>query len=110
MLADAGIQTEGVGDGVMVTGSVSSPIEAQQAGELAARLVGGADKVVNSIVVRGRDQVMLKVTVAEVRRGIIKQMGVDLSASMKYGTGVVKFNNNNPLPPEKAPPAPRHNF
>ena len=57
-----GIQIEGVGDGVMLTGSVSSPIEAQQAGDLAARLVGGADKVVNSIVVRGRDQVMLKVT------------------------------------------------
>ena len=45
-----GIQIEGVGDGVMLTGSVSSPIEAQQAGDLAARLVGGADKVVNSIV------------------------------------------------------------
>ena len=59
-----GVQIEGVGDGVMLTGSVSSPVEAQQAGDLAARLVGGADKVVNSIVVRGRDQVMLKVIVA----------------------------------------------
>src|SRR6185369_8312020 len=54
-----GINIEGVGDGVILTGSVSSPIEAQQAGDLAARLVGGAEKVVNSIVVRGRDQVML---------------------------------------------------
>src|ERR1700716_815980 len=97
MLPNAGIQIEGVGDGVMLTGSVSSPIEAQQAGDLAARLVGGADKVVNSIAVRGRDQVMLKVTVAEVRRDIIKQMGVDLSASMNYGTAVVQFNNTNPF-------------
>src|SRR3954465_4725404 len=32
-----GIQIEGVGDGVILTGSVSSPIEAQQAGDLAAR-------------------------------------------------------------------------
>src|SRR3982074_61119 len=63
-LPNAGIQIEGVGEGVMLTGSVSSPIEAQQAGDLAARLVGGVDKVVNSIVVRGRDQVMLNVTVA----------------------------------------------
>jgi len=93
----AGIQIEGVGDGVMLTGSVSSPIEAQQAGDLAARLVGGAEKVVNSIAVRGRDQVMLKVNVAEVRRDIIKQMGVDLSASMNYGTAVVNFNNSNPF-------------
>jgi pilus assembly protein CpaC len=98
-----GIQIEGVGEGVMLTGSVSSPVEAQQAGDLAARLVGGADKVVNSIVVRGRDQVMLKVTVAEVRRDIIKQMGVDLSASMNYGTAVVNFNNSNPFTANGAP-------
>jgi pilus assembly protein CpaC len=92
-----GIAIEGVGDGVMLTGSVSSPIEAQQAGDIAARLVGGADKVVNSIVVRGRDQVMLKVNVSEVRRDIIKQLGIDLSASMNYGTAVVNFNNSNPF-------------
>jgi pilus assembly protein CpaC len=96
-LPNAGIQIEGIGDGVMLTGSVSSPIEAQQAGDLAARLVGNKDKVVNSIVVRGRDQVMLKVNVSEVRRDIIKQMGIDLSASMNYGTAVVNFNNNNPF-------------
>ncbi len=98
-----GVRIEGVGDGVILTGSVSSPIEAQQAGDIAARLVGGADKVVNSIVVRGRDQVMLKVTVAEVRRDIIKQMGIDLSASMNYGTAVVNFNNSNPFTANNGP-------
>src|SRR3981189_2886637 len=102
----SGIQIEGVGDGVMLTGSVSSPIEAQQAGDLAARLVGGADKVVNSIAVRGRDQVMLKVTVAEVRRDIVKQMGVDLSASMNSGTPIVKFNNTNPFTANSGPLVP----
>jgi pilus assembly protein CpaC len=106
MLPVAGIQVEGVGDGVMLTGSVSSPIEAQQAGDVAARLVGGADKVVNSIVVHGRDQVMLKVTVAEVRRDIVKQMGVDLSASMNYGTAIVNFNNNNPFTANNSPLVP----
>jgi pilus assembly protein CpaC len=110
MLPNAGIQIEGVGDGVMLTGSVSSPLEAQQAGDLAARLVGGADKVVNSIAVRGRDQVMLKVTVAEVRRDIIKQMGVDLSASMNYGTAVVNFNNSNPFTANNAPLVPGNNL
>jgi pilus assembly protein CpaC len=92
-----GVQIEGVGDGVMLTGSVSSPVEAQQAGDVASKLVGNADKVVNNIVVRGRDQVMLKVIVAEVRRDIVKQMGVDLSASLNAGTAVVNFNNANPF-------------
>ena len=103
-----GIQIEGVGDSVVLTGSVSSPVEAQQAGEIAARLVGGAEKVVNSIVVRGRDQVMLKVTVAEVRRDIVKQLGVDLSASMNYGTAAVVFKNNNPFTANSAPLVPEN--
>jgi pilus assembly protein CpaC len=81
----------------VLTGTASSPIEAQQAADLAARLTGGGDKVVNSIIVRGRDQVMLKVTVAEVARSIIKQMGIDLSANLNYGTAVVNFNNTNPF-------------
>src|ERR1700730_6800512 len=93
----AGVQVEDVGDGVMLTGSGASAIWAQQAGDLGAWLVGGADKVVNSISVHGREQVMLKVNVSEVRRDIIKQMGVDLSASMNYGTAVVNFNNSNPF-------------
>jgi pilus assembly protein CpaC len=101
-----GIQIDGVGDSVLLTGSVSSPVEAQQAGEIAARLAGGAEKVVNSIVVRGRDQVMLKVTVAEVRRDVIKQMGIDLSASLNVGNTSVVFNNNNPFTANNAPLVP----
>jgi len=96
-LPNADIQIEGVGDSVILSGSAASPIEAQQAADLAARLVGNAEKVVNSIVVRGRDQVMLKVTVAEVARSIIKQMGIDLNASLNYGTAVVNFTNSNPF-------------
>ena len=103
MLPAAAVQAEGVGDSVMLTGSVSTPIEAQQAGDVAARLAGGADKVVNSIVVRGRDQVMLKVSVAEVQRSVIKQLGIDLSASMNYGTAVVNFNNTNPFTANNGP-------
>ena len=55
------------------------------------------DKVVNAIVVRGRDQIMLKVTVAEVERDLIKQLGINLSGSLGYGAAVVNFNNNNPF-------------
>lgn len=97
LLPNADIKIDGLGDGVMLSGWAQSPVESQQAADLAARLAGGADKVVNSIAVRGRDQVMLKVVVAEVQRDIIKQLGVDLSANMSYGTAVVNFNNSNPF-------------
>ena len=97
ILPNADIKIDGLGDGIILSGWVQSPVESQQAADLAARLAGGADKVVNSIAVRGRDQVMLKVVVAEVQRDIIKQLGIDLSANMSYGTSVVNFNNANPF-------------
>ena len=40
---------------------------------------------------------MLKVTVAEVQRDVIKQLGINLSGSLSYGTNVVNFNNTNPF-------------
>jgi pilus assembly protein CpaC len=95
-MPDADIRIEGVGaEGVMLSGSAASPAEAQQAFDIASRLAGDGTKVVNGINVRGRDQVMLKVTVAEVRRDVIKQLGIDLSGSLNYGTAVVNFNTQN---------------
>jgi pilus assembly protein CpaC len=105
VLPDDDISVEGIGDGVILSGTAASQAEAQQAYDIAARLlnVGTADianagsKVVNAIVVRGRDQIMLKVTVAEVQRDVIKQLGINLSGSLNYGTAVVNFNNTNPF-------------
>jgi pilus assembly protein CpaC len=97
-MPDSDIHIEGVGaDGVMLSGSAASAAESQHAFEIAARLVGGETKVVNGLAVRGRDQVLLKVTVAEVRRDVIKQLGIDLSGSINYGTAVVNFNSTNPF-------------
>ena len=94
-MPDADIRIEGVNDGVMLSGTAASAAEAQQAFDLASRLVDNTAKVVNGIAVRGRDQVMLKVTVAEIRRDVIKQLGIDLSGSFNYGTSVVNFNAQN---------------
>jgi pilus assembly protein CpaC len=108
LLPNSDIQADGLGDGVMLTGTVATPIEAQQAGDLATRLAGSPDKVVNQIVVKGRDQVLLKVTVAEVARTLIKQMGIDLSANLSYGSSVVTFNNTNPFTANGSPLVPNN--
>ena len=90
------VQIEGVGDGIMLRGTVSSPQESQQAFDLATRLAGEG-KVFNGITVRGRDQVMLKVTVAEVQRDVIKQLGINLNGSFEVGASVIDFVNVNPF-------------
>jgi pilus assembly protein CpaC len=86
MLPGADVHVEGVGDGVVLTGTVASPIDSQRATDLAARLVGDPSKVVNSLTIAGRDQVMLKVTVAEIQRNVIKQLGINLNGSIGYAT------------------------
>jgi pilus assembly protein CpaC len=97
-LPAAEIDVEGLADGIMLAGSVASPTEAQQAYDLAARLAGDGVKVVNGISVRGRDQVMLRVSVTEVQRDVIKQLGVDLNGSFNTGQAVVNLSNVNPFP------------
>jgi pilus assembly protein CpaC len=47
--------------------------------------------------VRGHGQVILKVTVAEVQRTVIKQLGINLNGSAGVGSAVVNSNNTNPL-------------
>jgi pilus assembly protein CpaC len=104
MLPDSDIRIEGVGDAVMLTGTAASPDQAQRAFDVASRLVGSDAKVVNNISVRGRDQVMLKVKVAEVKREVLKQLGVDVSASLQYGSARVLFNSVNPFVASGASP------
>ena len=105
-LPEEDIRVEAVGDGIMLTGSVATPAQAQQAYDLANRVaasggagggMGGDSKVINNIIVRGRDQVMIKVTVAEVQRDVIKQLGIDLSGTFNTGTAVVNFNPDQPV-------------
>ena len=50
-------------------------------------------KVINALTIRGADQVSLRVTVAEIRREIIKQLGVNLSGSGPNGS----FTLDNPF-------------
>ncbi|HEY6257339.1 MAG TPA: type II and III secretion system protein family protein [Xanthobacteraceae bacterium] len=99
------IQIEGVGEGVVLTGNVATSAEAQLAYDIAIRLLDyqtskaaeEGSKVVNAITVQGRDQIMVKVTVAEVRRDVIKQLGVNFNASLGYGTSVLNLNTSNPF-------------
>src|SRR5216684_4522019 len=57
-----------VGDSVVITGAVANAADAAKVAEAAIRLVGDEKKVVNGLTIKGKEQVLLKVTVAEVQR------------------------------------------
>ena len=108
-IPDNDIHVRTVADSIILTGSVASAGDAQKAldiasGFLASRqasssAAGGAStettsgKVVNSLIIRGLDQVSLRVTITEIRRQIIKQLGINLAGS---GSNF-NFNVTNPL-------------
>ena len=64
-------------------GSVSISVGAGGAGSSGpgASASGAGGKVINSLTIRGLDQVSLRVTVAEIRRDIVKQLGVNMSGA-----------------------------
>jgi pilus assembly protein CpaC len=55
-------------------------------GGSSAKSSSAQGRVVNALTIRGADQVSLRVTVAEIRRDIIKQLGVNLSGTGPNGS------------------------
>ena len=96
ILPKSDIRVEGIGaSGIVISGQVTNAGEAQQAFDLAARLVGDGKNIVNSLSIKERDQIMLKVTVAEIQRDVLKQLGINITGSLGYGNTVLNFNTSN---------------
>ena len=62
------INAEMMGENVVLSGSVLSPVDANRAAELAARFIKKKDGVVNMLDTATKEQVLLKVQVAEMHR------------------------------------------
>jgi pilus assembly protein CpaC len=78
LLPGARIKVEAVGDNVVLTGSVLNPIDANRANELASRYAKKKDSVVNMLNVAAKEQVLLRVQVAEMQRDAIRRLGVNV--------------------------------
>ncbi len=97
LLPDASVKVEAINDNVVLSGVARSSAESNRAKQLAEKFAGDEKKVLNLIQISGKEQVMLKVTVAEMQRDVLKQLGVDLSAAIKIGSSVVNFASVNPF-------------
>lgn len=75
------IKVSAVNDHVVLSGSVASAQDSARAQDLAGRFAGDPTKVVNMLSVPTSEQVMLRVRVAEMRRNIAKQFGIDLASA-----------------------------
>ncbi len=103
-LPDSAIKVEIVSDNIVLSGSVRTPQDSAKAAQLATAFLKGGEattreitatsgnnggdsaiyaegrqtsQVVNLLSIEGEDQVTLKITVAEIRREVLKQLGFD---------------------------------
>ncbi len=99
------INSEVINDTIVLSGSVPNPADSAKASEIAARFMqrpGEASqtsiiKVINMLRVEAKEQVMLKVTVAEVQRDAIKRLGVNWNGT-NVGDSGQNFGTNNQFP------------
>jgi pilus assembly protein CpaC len=68
------------GDGLVLSGTVSSSAAAERATAIAQRFA--ADRIVNSMTVRAAEQVMLEVRVAEVQRSALTAFGIQSAGAI----------------------------
>ncbi|WP_333825816.1 type II and III secretion system protein family protein [Pinisolibacter sp.] len=123
LLPKSEIRVEAVAGTVVLSGMVASSGEAIQAYEVASKFVGApiesgssgsggaaaassggsstagsSIQVVNALTIRGKDQVMLRVTIAEVQRDIVKKLGIDLTSAITNGNWATTLATSNPFP------------
>ncbi len=76
----------------LLTGTVLTAEDKSIAEQLASDLSGGEPRG-SLIQVIGPQQVMLQVTVSEVKRDVAKQFGINLSGTLSVGSTNLSFNN-----------------
>lgn len=82
---------------VVLTGTVLSGADLEKATQIAIQFAGKPENVANIATVIGSQQVMLQVTVAEVNREAVKQLGINLNGTAVIGGMSLGLQNNPSL-------------
>ncbi len=81
---------------VVLTGNVQSGEDRERALQVAIQFAGSPENVASIIDVAGSQQVMLQVTVSEIRRDVARQLGINLSGTATLGSVNLGFNAMQP--------------
>ncbi|WP_290981003.1 type II and III secretion system protein family protein [Hyphomicrobium sp.] len=121
IITGARIKVEMLNQTVILTGTVKNPIDSTRAGDIATQFISQQltsvsvtakegvavadsqtnqikENVINMLSVEAEEQVMLKVTVAEVQRTALKQLGVNVGAMVQSGSFATQILTENAFP------------
>ncbi|KKB76780.1 hypothetical protein VW35_18380 [Devosia soli] len=85
---------------VVLTGTVLSSDDKERAALVAIQFAGDPENVANILEVAGGQQVMLQVTVSEIRRNVAKQLGINLSGTVTLGAVNLGLNSTQFVNPQ----------
>ncbi|WP_419898751.1 type II and III secretion system protein family protein [Roseomonas sp. USHLN139] len=97
LLPGRALRVEARPGGLLLSGSVAQPAEAEQALSLVRSFAAGGQGVENRLTVEGPAQVNLRVRVAEVSREVTRQFGLDWQAMGAIGRFAIGAATNNSL-------------
>ena len=110
VLPNSRIKVEVAGEQILLTGMAKTASEADMAMKLAMRFAGQTlngtlkgftlqGKVVNAMTIAGKDQVMIKVRIAEVQRSVAKQLGINTQViASKLGSAALSGSMTTVFP------------
>lgn len=121
-IPDSDINVEIISDNIVLTGTVRTPMDSTKAEDLAQAFLKGGEattrnasasgsgtsssvalfnearqtsQIKNFLQIDGEDQVTLKVTVAEIKRSVLKQIGFDNLVSNSSGLSVAQLGTSS---------------
>lgn len=75
LLPNTQVEARSVPGGLLLSGLVNSPREAEEAQRIGARFLAENEALINQVLVVGPNQVNLRVRIAEVSRNVLKRLG-----------------------------------
>ncbi|WP_068083325.1 type II and III secretion system protein family protein [Polycladidibacter stylochi] len=94
LLPNSNIRIDAYQNNIILSGIALNALEAQRAQDIAEKFISEGGSVLNTINIAEKEQVQLRVTVAEVNREVIKQLGVKFSGSVGFGNSSISLNSN----------------
>ena len=79
------IAATSIESGIVLTGMVGSPGEAEDARRLAARFIGANEEIINRLQVNAPNQVNVRVRIAEINKTVLRHLGINWDTAIQEG-------------------------
>jgi pilus assembly protein CpaC len=98
LVPTANVKLEAVNDNIVLTGTAPSALDASRVVDIAGRFTAKREQILNMLNVEAKEQVLLRVTVAEINRSAIRRLGVDVREALVSGNIAVAKVVENSFP------------